>query len=166
MAVLCANTWLMRLMDEKRVILIKHSWSYVVSDRSGFGSLLCKMIINLSADLKPIVRQLRAEHQIQNILETLDKIVLSLPDFSTTEPEVITFVARYSEKRITNENYELGVIALLMCLQKKVRSWTPEFHEAWIFLFASIHVHFVDKVGTDPRLTRLLERKNNFQNEK
>jgi hypothetical protein len=155
----------MKLMDEKRQVLIKHSWKYATGDK-GFGSVLCKMMIDVSSDLKPVVTLLRTKDQMSQVLETLNKIVISLPDFTTTEPEVIAFASRFSGSGITNERYEAGVIALLMTLEKKVKAWTPEFREAWIFLFASIHLHFVKKVCFEPRLAKLLQRKNNLQHEK
>jgi hypothetical protein len=156
----------MRLMDEKRVVLIRYSWTHACADKASLGALLCKMMIDISDNLKPIVLKLKAEQQISQILEALDKIVSSLPDFNTVDPEVSKFVSRYAGKGITNENYEDGVIALLMTLEKKVKSWTPEFREAWIFLFASIHLHFVNKVRSEPSLDRMLQRRNNFQHEK
>jgi hypothetical protein len=152
----------MKLMDEKRVILIKHSWNNAIADKTVFASLLSKIAIELSKDLKPIVRQLQGEHQMMHILEMLNTIVIALPDFGAAEPEVLMFVSRYSKKGITNDNYEIGVIALLMTLEKKVKAWTPEFREAWIFLFASIHLRFADKIRARPRFDRLIQLKNNL----
>jgi hypothetical protein len=152
-------------MDEKRLVLIKHSWKYATGEK-GFESALCKMMIDVSSDLKPVVSFLRTEGQMSQVLETLDKVVVSLPDFTTTETDVIAFASRFSGKGITNERYEAGVIALLMTLEKKVKAWTPEFREAWIFLFASIHLHFVKKICVEPRVAKLLQRKNNLQHEK
>jgi hypothetical protein len=156
----------MKLLDEKRVVLIKHSWNYATSDKGGFGNSLCKMVVDISNDLKPLVKQLQAESQIRQIIYTVDKIVDSLPDFATIEAEVIAFVTQFSSKHITNEKYEVGVIALMMTLEKKVKSWTPEFREAWIFLFASIHLHFYNKVRVNLNLEKLIQRKKQLTNEK
>jgi hypothetical protein len=152
----------MKLMDDKRVILIKDTWSTAFIDKAALADGLYKMMVIISEDLKPIAKQLRANSEIDHMLETINEIVWSLPDFNSSETAIKGLITLHASKGISNETYESGVIALLMILEKKVKRWTPECREAWIFLFASIHLHFATKLRTEPRLEKLLQRKTNL----
>ena len=149
----------MQMMDEKQILVVKHSWSYVVGHKEEFCDSLCKHIIFLEAELAPLITTLKSDDKIAGIIDTIHTIVLSLPDFRQAEKEVLTFAAECSHKSITQEVYETGVVALIMTLEKKVTNWDPEFSEAWIFLFASLHLHFIEKLKVDPMLERLRRRK-------
>jgi hypothetical protein len=62
----------------------------------------------------------------------------------------------YSDRGITRAFYDSLLVAFLISLEKKIgRRWTAEIREAWIFTFASVHMHLIGQL----QLTRLLSEK-------
>jgi hemoglobin-like flavoprotein len=129
-------------MNEKQVLIVKHSWSCVVNQLDETNALFCKNLLRLLPDIKPILKKRNKEKGVNEIKGAVNRIVTTLPDFSKVETETRMMQKEFQDLGITRSNYETALFAFLMTLEKKTsKIWCNEASDSWVFVFASIAQH-------------------------
>ncbi len=131
-------------MTEKQVLIVKHSWSYVANQLDDTSALFCKNLFRLLPDLKPILKKRDQEKGANEIMDTVNRIVTTLPDFSKVEKEIRIMQTEYANLGITPSDYDSALFAFLMTLEKKTsKIWSNEARDSWVFAFASVRQYLI-----------------------
>jgi hemoglobin-like flavoprotein len=134
-------------MNEKQVLLVKHSWSYVAGELDDVSNIFFRKMMQLAPELKPQLKKLHQEKRLSGIMTTMNHLVASLPEFKKAEKEVLILLAEYADSGISKHNYDTALIAFLTTLEKKLGDkWNTEMRDSWISIFISIHQYFIRKL--------------------
>jgi hypothetical protein len=129
-------------MNERQVLIVKHSWSYVASRLDDTQTLFIKNLCRLLPNLKPTQAKRNGEDKSGEIIRVIHRIVATLPTFS--DIEIQKMQTEYASLGIAPADYDSALFAFLMTLEKKAsKTWNDEARESWVFVFASMrqHVH-------------------------
>lgn len=125
-------------MTERQMLIVKHSWSYVANQLDDTHALFIKNLLHLLPHLEPILKKINQERESNEIMEIINHLVITLPDFSKVENEIRTVLIEYTDLGITPSGYDSALLAFLMTLEEKAPNvWSNEAREAWVFAFAS-----------------------------
>lgn len=142
------------MMTEKQILLIKHSWSYVAAQTEDLAYSIAKKLSKHMPELRSQLKELTDNEQVQ-IMSALNHLVVSLPAFQKADQKIFHLLADHVDKGITREFYDAGLTSFLMTMEKKLgAAWTKDMYEAWIILFASVHLHLLSHFQLPPLLMR------------
>ena len=127
-------------MTDRQILLVKHSWSYVASQRDDVCKSLKKNLAFLCPEIKSVIKKLDREKRMAGLMVSVNQLVVALPDLQKAEKEFLLMLAEYADAGISKSYYDSAVIAFLMTLEKKIgRNWTQEMRDSWIFIFVTMH---------------------------
>jgi hemoglobin-like flavoprotein len=131
-------------MNEKQVLIVKHSWSYVSNRLDDTQALFIKNLYRLLPDIKPTQTKRNGEDKSDEIIRVIHRIVATLPTFSDIDMQKMK--TEYASLGIAPADYDSALFAFLMTLEKKAsKTWNDEVRESWVFVFASMRQHIHER---------------------
>lgn len=143
-------------MTEKQIQLVQSSWAQLANRKSDLSDHFYKNLTNYLPERKADLKQIKQEKGLDGVIESIDRLVAHLPEFSKVENEFAHLVDGFVIKGVSKADYATALVAFLNTLEEKLsKIWTPELAECWIFTFASFHQHLSRRI-TDHSLKAVI----------
>jgi hemoglobin-like flavoprotein len=126
-------------MNEKQILLIKHSWSYAAGNAERVNQNMFKHLSQLEPETKSVFDS-SARLNSQQFSSIINLIVLKFQKPAELCKDLKALAEKHPELQLMAMYYDSLVIAFLMTMKKMLGDvWTNEVSDAWAMAFATIN---------------------------
>jgi hemoglobin-like flavoprotein len=123
------------MITDKQILLVKNSWSYVVTDAEAAGKIFYQRLF----DVAPGVRNLfhgDIKFQARKLMNMVTLIVTKLHKLDEIMDEVKSLAVRHNRYGAEPAHYTVVGQCLLWTLEKGLGDkWNDETREAWVVVY-------------------------------
>jgi hemoglobin-like flavoprotein len=133
-------------MNERQVLIIKHSWSYILLQSEKTGDLFYQTLFQDFPSLEALFHNNMAA-QTHKFMAMMTFMVARLQYPDEVEGEFHALAHRHMQYGVQLIDYDLIGHVLLKTLARILNErWTPETHDAWQTLYKTITNVMLDSI--------------------
>lgn len=123
------------MITEKQIVLVKNSWSYVVTDTEAAGKLFYQRLFEVAPGVRNLF-QGEIKFQARKLMNMVTLIVTKLHKLDEIMDEVKSLAVRHNRYGAEPAHYEVVGQCLLWTLEKGLGDkWNEETHQAWAAVY-------------------------------
>lgn len=122
-------------MTDRNILIIKTSWSYILSQPENPGHVFYDKLFEIAPCLKPMFKS-DMEQQMAKLTDMITFMVTHLQDMSKIRSEIDALARRHAHYGAKPEHYKTVGDALIQTMETSFGSlWNEETRQAWIALY-------------------------------
>jgi hemoglobin-like flavoprotein len=135
-------------MNERNILIIKNSWSYLITKTDEVGALFYQKLFELDPVLKPMFQN-DIDSQIQKFTDMITFMVLKLQNMTEFQRDLNSLAARHVGYGTQPKHYQVTGKALLLALEGSLgEMWDNETNSAWTELYDFIALSMIKASGS------------------
>lgn len=125
-------------MNERQILVIKHSWSYILLQSEKVGALFYRNLFTEDPTLKPVFHNNMAA-QTRKFTTMMTFLVTRLQYPDELKEEIQGLARRHAQYGVKSVDYDSVGKVLLTTLARVLKErWTPETQTAWQKLYQTL----------------------------
>lgn len=134
-------------MKDRDILIIKTSWSYLITQSDEVGLLFYDKLFELDPTLKPMFHN-DMEKQIQKLMDMITFMVTRLQKLTDIENDIDALALRHVKYGVRYEHYQIMGNALLWALQNSLGDlWDDDTKAAWTELYNFLALSMIRSAG-------------------
>lgn len=122
-------------MTDRNVLIIKNSWSYIITQSDHVGESFYKKLFELDPCLIPMFQN-DIEHQAKKMMDMLTYMVMNLQNMQNIQDDIDALAKRHVHYGTKPEQYQTVGQALIWVLQNSLGDeWDEEIGQSWMDLY-------------------------------
>jgi hemoglobin-like flavoprotein len=123
------------VMTDRNMLIIKTSWSYVLTQADEAGALFYEKLFETDPDLRAMF-PMNMEIQVQKLMDMITIMVTHLQSFDAIKNEIESLAIRHVAYGVKTHHYKTVGTALLWALEHSQETlWDEQTNTAWSDLY-------------------------------
>jgi nitric oxide dioxygenase len=125
----------MKTLTDRKTLIIKTTWSFVISDRELTGEMFYQRLFELDPALRPLFQH-DMEQQTKKLIDMITYMVSRMQSMPEIQKDINAMAVRHAGYGVRDADYATVGEALLWAIENRLEDqWDEETRLAWSELY-------------------------------